>query len=802
MEEGHDEWYKHFLCASLCSSGDEPPLRGGGCDPECHDEVVPFLLRLMDGLEVTLGVACTTSDAKGGVVRCDLVEVNTKLAAEFGCTLQESAGSLELKLSAPIAAEFARFAKPDVMRKVVDRWAQHMVQYCAVLSAFESSSRTNESLSTGFAQWKADGAVLAFRDPRVDSKGAMDKLTREADDLLAEREGRTSGGASQSSPSHGFSWGGTSRPPRREVLRGNVFAAFPPQALQRLERVAGLETESTHQCALAEYPKLATAYLNKLVGKAIARAEHYRSRIVTCGHVTTATTTLGRTWGDKTVFGFGGPAEVRFMWSNSILSVYRQVADNCSLDHVAMSVLNDMVTHTIDRLTSSARTLRRSGHIPSYSPGAKKGDGHDSDGYDSDDDRATHRMAINAGPFSVGIDDVPGAGPKPKGQISMRAGAVFDASQRIYFYGTNGELRSDMTPADLARCPVEALSQPVDMITSRDIQSAVRDQFPGELSKFAVSEGTKALTKFASSYGSCHLQMGPSAGLQFNPEHVVLATTRLTSGYPMSPSASVYLAGVAEYIVAEVLELSIKVARKEGRYIISCRDIRAAVCEDAELVELFDGAVIRNGAGVGAVGRVTQIQPQAAPSVSQPSFEDLLLAKVRAAAAGAAVGVYVDPRDGCHYTYNLSPTTTTATASATTTSGGASQTSQNPPTPTPFTLLDSLCAESKEQRRAKAEAALTAVEAEAMRRESQDPLGEAPGAAAPGQCAAKLLVQREVQRAQQSVGPVLPIAGFSRYVAEVAQSYKSDVHFTKEAIEVIRALTEGHLVETIVSRTK
>ncbi|KAG2311041.1 hypothetical protein Bca52824_022598 [Brassica carinata] len=36
-------------------------------------------------------------------------------------------------------------------------------------------------------------------------------------------------------------------------------------------------------------------------------------------------------------------------------------------------------------------------------------------------------------------------------------------------------------------------------ITSREIQTAVRLVLPGELAKHAVSEGTKAVTKFTSS---------------------------------------------------------------------------------------------------------------------------------------------------------------------------------------------------------------------------------------------------------------------------------------------------------------
>ena len=38
-----------------------------------------------------------------------------------------------------------------------------------------------------------------------------------------------------------------------------------------------------------------------------------------------------------------------------------------------------------------------------------------------------------------------------------------------------------------------------ETLSSRDVQSAIRLVLPGELSKHAVSEGTKAMTKFAQS---------------------------------------------------------------------------------------------------------------------------------------------------------------------------------------------------------------------------------------------------------------------------------------------------------------
>ena len=54
-------------------------------------------------------------------------------------------------------------------------------------------------------------------------------------------------------------------------------------------------------------------------------------------------------------------------------------------------------------------------------------------------------------------------------------------------------------------------------ITSREIQTAVRLILPGELAKHAVSEGTKAVTKFTCSFGpdGGRGTQSSRAGLQF-----------------------------------------------------------------------------------------------------------------------------------------------------------------------------------------------------------------------------------------------------------------------------------------------
>ena len=126
-------------------------------------------------------------------------------------------------------------------------------------------------------------------------------------------------------------------------------------------------------------------------------------------------------------------------------------------------------------------------------------------------------------------------------------------------------------------------------IDTRDIQTAVRLSLPDELAKHAVSEGTKAVTKFTSSGDS--FSRSCCSGLQFDVDQIGTLMCE-TTGKVVTEGAACYLSAVMEYMTAEALELSGNAALDNKMSWIIPRHIMLALRNDNELNKFANGCTI------------------------------------------------------------------------------------------------------------------------------------------------------------------------------------------------------------------
>lgn len=125
---------------------------------------------------------------------------------------------------------------------------------------------------------------------------------------------------------------------------------------------------------------------------------------------------------------------------------------------------------------------------------------------------------------------------------------------------------------------------------------------PGELAKHAVSEGTKAVMKYSEKSAT----MGSKStrcGLQF-PVGRIHRMLRAAARLRIGSGAPVYLAAVAEYMSAEVLELAGNCARDNKRNRLNPRDVQLAIRNDEELAKFCRHVVVPGGGVVPSIHAV------------------------------------------------------------------------------------------------------------------------------------------------------------------------------------------------------
>ena len=126
-----------------------------------------------------------------------------------------------------------------------------------------------------------------------------------------------------------------------------------------------------------------------------------------------------------------------------------------------------------------------------------------------------------------------------------------------------------------------------------DVATAVQLVLPGELSRHALSEGTKAVCKYDNNTGDIK-NKAMRSGLHF-PPHMSekflrqqdSAAQQAISKLSVAQRAPVYMAAVIEYLAAEILELAGNAARDGKRQTINVRHLLLATRNDEEIDNLL-----------------------------------------------------------------------------------------------------------------------------------------------------------------------------------------------------------------------
>lgn len=126
-------------------------------------------------------------------------------------------------------------------------------------------------------------------------------------------------------------------------------------------------------------------------------------------------------------------------------------------------------------------------------------------------------------------------------------------------------------------------------ISSREVQNAVRVLILGDLGKKAVSAGVKAVIKYTSFYQKKKKRTlgAQKAGLLIPPVRIRSIIEANINDYKpsvrISETSAVYLAGVVEYIMEEILDMSGELAIATHKKTITLDDIVTVIRNDNEL---------------------------------------------------------------------------------------------------------------------------------------------------------------------------------------------------------------------------
>ncbi len=138
------------------------------------------------------------------------------------------------------------------------------------------------------------------------------------------------------------------------------------------------------------------------------------------------------------------------------------------------------------------------------------------------------------------------------------------------------------------------LTQSGKTVSSKGIRFAVGLALNGALAKHAISEGTKAVTRWTLKNAAKvpgvpaeKISMTKKAGLTLSAPRMRPLLVALSTSPRITKTSLIFLAAVLEYIAAEIFELAGHLAHDNHLVRITTKHVLEAIRNDAELNSLF-----------------------------------------------------------------------------------------------------------------------------------------------------------------------------------------------------------------------
>ena len=392
----------------------------------------------------------------------------------------------------------------------------------------------------------------------------------------------------------------------RRILRDNI-QGFTKDEIQKILRRAGILFEDG--CVYEEIRGTIRVFMETLMNQVNVVIQMRRLNVinvVSCDDVLTALSlfksisSVGRPNIPSTVYGYGVNGGIRHLFLKCLNKILWQVHPMLSCSALAMSIINDMVTQFCLDVLHTAHQLKKSDSTLINKEDAEYTTYEQDDliiNYDDDEEEREKRECDeeyhNGNYFGISYGE---------GTRVLEDTRYVDERRttEVKFYFDFDDVPDGEADRDLEIFENHNLQ----IITVEAIEQACRSLFPKEIFKHMKSEATKAVAKFNRSgefkwcadVGNGEIEeTAGMCGIQMIPEYILL----LSKVYVTAPKhillhAAIYLAAAADYIAAEIIELSGNVTKGMKSYEISARHILLGIENDDDMKSVFPG-VIRGG---------------------------------------------------------------------------------------------------------------------------------------------------------------------------------------------------------------